>query len=105
MMKNHRLSKHSIRCRSAFGRFTYSNLSHFPLELTVSVITQPSPNVVTTTGVTSTQDDGIPVGSLLSPSDLGQSSTITTKPSTSVVPMKRSVSFYQVEQDNEQTTT
>jgi hypothetical protein len=102
-MKNNIVKKKFIRCQSAFTRFSYSNVSNFLLEPTVSVTTttQPSTNVVTTTGVTSSQDGVIPIASLFSSSDLGQPSK---RSPTSFAPMKRAATFHQLEQDQEQTT-
>jgi hypothetical protein len=97
MMKNNMLKKKFLRCQSAFGRFTYSNLPNFLLEPTTSVIT---------TGVTNSQDAVIPIASLFSSSDLGQPSTTTKKkPSTPGVQFRRATTFYQTEQDREQATT
>lgn len=108
MIKNNMLKKKFTRCRSAFGRVSYTNRSHFLLEPTVSVTTTtPTPtHVVTTTGVTNSQDGVIPIASLFSSSDIGPSSTTTKKrPTTPGVPFRRAVSFHQTEQDTEQTTT
>src|ERR1043165_2063466 len=103
MMKNNMLKKKFIRCQSAFRQLTYSNVSNFLLEPTVSLTTttQPSTNVVVTTGVTSSQDGIIPIASLFSSSDLGQPSTTRKKSPTPVTSMKRSASFHQCEQDKE----
>ena len=90
------LKKKSIRCHSAVGRLGYSNVSNFLIEPTVSV---------TTTGVGTSQDGVIPIASLFSSSDLGQSSTTTKKPPTPTVPLRRSVSFYQSDQDRESMST
>jgi hypothetical protein len=102
MMKNNMLKKKFVRCKSAFRRFTYPSLPNFLLEPTVSVTTttQPSTNGVTT----SSQEGVIPIATLFSSSDLGQPSTTTTKPrpATSGGPLRRAISFYQIEQDKEQ---
>ncbi len=110
MMKNNMLKKKFIRCQSAFSRLSYSNLSDFLLEPTVSgtTTTQPSTNVGTTTGVTNSQDGIIPIASLFSSSDISQSSTTTTtkkRPSTPGILLRRAASLHQNEQDQEQTTT
>lgn len=107
MTKNNMLKKKFVRCQSAFGRFSYSNRSNSLLEPTVSVTTtqQTSPHIVTTTGVTSSQDGVIPIASLFSSSDLGQPSTTKKRPSTPGVPLRRAQSFYQTEQDKDQTMT
>jgi len=102
------LKKKFVRCQSAFQRFTYPNIPKFLLEPTVSAnTTQPSTNVVTTTGVTNSQDGVIPIATLFSSSDLSPSSTTTTKkrPSTPGGSLRRAATFYQPEQDKEQATT
>ena len=63
---------------------------------------QPLTNVVSTTGVTSSQDGVIPIASLFSSSDLGPT---PKKSPTSFTPMKRAATFHNIEQDREQTTT
>ena len=80
-------------------------MSNFLLDPTVSVTTQPSTNVVTTTGVTNAQDGVIPIASLFSSSDLGQPSITAKRSPTPVIPMRRAVSCYQTEQDKEQIMT
>jgi len=101
------LKKKFVRCQSAFGRFTYSNKPNFLLEPTVFAnTTQPSTNVLTTTGITNSQDGVIPIATLFSSSDLGSSSTTTKKrPSTPGGSLRRAATFYQPEQDKEQATT
>jgi hypothetical protein len=100
MSKNKMLKKNFIRCHSAFGRLGYSNVSNFLIEPTVSVTTTTtSPNVVTTTGVGSSQDGVIPIASLFSSSDLGPSFTATKKSPTPTTPLRRAVSFYQQDQE------
>ncbi|CAF1042699.1 unnamed protein product [Adineta steineri] len=77
------------------------------IEPAISTTVQPSLNVVTTTRVVNPQDEFNTIAPLISPSDLGQSSSTsltTKKPSTPAGSMKRAASFYQNEQDNEQTT-
>ena len=71
-------------------------------------VAQPSINVVTTVGVTNSQDGVLPIASLFSSSDIGQPSTTTVatkSASTSAVPMKRAISCYQPEQNKESITT
>ncbi|CAF4632566.1 unnamed protein product [Rotaria sp. Silwood1] len=78
-----------------------------PREPTVSVTTttQPPTNVVTTVGVTSSQDGVMPIASLFSSLDLGQPSTTAKRTATPVIPMRRIASCYQNEQDKELTAT
>lgn len=109
-MTNNVLKKKFLRCQSAFGRFTCPNLTQSRLEPTISVTTQQSPHVVTTTGVTNSHDGVIPIASLFSSSDLGPSSTSSSsnlsnkkRPSTPGALMRRSASFQQYDQDKEQT--
>lgn len=102
------LKKKFVRCQSAFGRLTYSKLSNFLIEPTVSVTTptQQSNHVVTTVGVTNSQDGVIPIASLFSSLDLGQPSSATQKkPPTPFNQMRRSTSCHQTEQEKEQTLT
>jgi hypothetical protein len=99
------LKKKSVRCQSAFGRFGYSNksiLSNPILEPTTILI----PNVVKTTGTGISQDGIIPIASLFSSMDFIQPSTIMKKSPSPYTPLRRAkTSFYQIEQENEQTTT
>jgi hypothetical protein len=106
-MKNNMLKKRFIRCQATFKRFSYS---YSILEPTISLTTttHPSANVVTTTGVTSSQDGVIPIASLFSSSDLGQSSTTAPpkkRASTPGAPIRRTPPFQQTDQDREQTST
>lgn len=107
-MTNNMLKKKFLRCQSAFGRFTCPNLTHSRLEPTISLTTQQSQHVVTTTGVTNSTDGVIPIASLFSSSDLGPSSatssTVSSKkrPSTPGAPMRRATSFLQNDQEKEQ---
>jgi hypothetical protein len=93
----------SARCQSLVGRMGYSNQLISPnshLESNVSTLT---PHVVKTTGTS--HEAIIPIASLFSSMDLMQPSTTTKRSPTPYTPLKRSkTSFYQVEQDNEQTT-
>ncbi|CAF0963041.1 unnamed protein product [Adineta ricciae] len=76
-------------------------------EPTLCITVLPLTNVVTTTGVTNSQDESTSAAPLLSSTDLGQlsSTSITGKrPVTPLVPLKRTVTFCQPENDNGQMT-
>ena len=104
------LKKKFLRCQSAFGRLSSESLTYSRLEPTISVTTQPSSYVVTTTGVTNSHDGVIPIASLFSSSDLGPSSTTSStvshkkRPSTPGTTLRRSASFQQSDQEKDSAT-
>ena len=97
--KNKMLKKKFLCCQSAFSRYSY-----LPLEPTVSLTTtQPSTNVVSTTGVSNSQEGIIPIASLFSSMDLAQpATTVRCRSSTPGNATRRTKSFHQNELDSEQ---
>lgn len=92
-------------CRTIVGWGTYPYLSNFLLESIASTTnTQLSPNVVTTVGVSNPQDGIVPIASLFSSLDVGQTVTAPKRMQTPLVPTRRTASNTQVDIEKEQTT-
>ncbi|CAF1656507.1 unnamed protein product, partial [Adineta ricciae] len=95
-------------CKSAAGRYGYSASSALP-NFTVETTTKHNPHVVKTTGRGYSQEAIIPIASLFSTADLVPSAAPTPAPptttkrrsSSTITPLRRSVSMYQAEPENE----